>query len=248
MPTPPSARAVETLLRDLGPQLRRGEIPEDRLESCPTGLPALDRLLGGGFPRGRLSEIAGPISSGRTSLTRMLLAHTTRSGAVVAVVDPGDAFDPVSAKQAGVDLGRVLWVRPPRLRAALRSTERLLQAGGFALILLDLARGSPGASGPSPAHPPASPDERDVPLASWLRLARAAAASRTALVVLATRRCTGTAAQLAIETEPAGSRFTGVPALLEGLTARATVVRSRGGPGAASRGRLTWSVTPSGRP
>ena len=242
MPTPPSARAIETLLRDLGPRLRRGEAPEDRLEPCPTGLPGLDQLLGGGFPRGSLSEIAGPVSSGRTSLAQALLAHTTQSGAVVAVVDPADAFDPASAAQAGIDLGRLLWVRPPRLRAALRSTERLLQTGGFALVLLDLAIQSPGSPRPALARIP-SPGDLDVPLASWMRLTRAAAASRTALVVLAARRCTGTAAQLAIETEPAGSRFTGAPTLLEGITAQATVVRSRTGSAGSSTSKLSWSAT-----
>jgi hypothetical protein len=246
MPTPPSACAIETLLRDLGPRLRRGEAPEDRLEPCPTGLPGLDQLLDGGFPRGSLSEIAGPVSSGRTSLAQALLAHTTRSGAVAAVIDPADAFDPLSAAQAGIDLGRLLWVRPPRLRAALRSTERLLQAGGFALVLLDLAIQSRSLGSPRPALARIpSPGDLDIPLASWMRLTRAAAASRTALVVIAARRCTGTAAQLAIETEPAGSRFTGAPTLLEGITVEATVVRSRTGAAGSSTGKLSWSATMS---
>jgi RecA/RadA recombinase len=234
MPTPQSAQpagAIETLLRDLGPRLRRGPAAsENRLERCSTGLPDLDRLLGGGFPRGRLSEIAGPASSGRTSIAQALLAELTRSGSVVAVVDLADAFDPPSAKCVGVELRRVLWVRAPQLREALRSTERLLQASGFALVLLDLAVRDPrvALSGRSRATAPI------VPLSSWLRLGRAAAASRTALVVLSQRRCTGTAADLAVEMAPTHSRFTGNPALFEGLTVRVTPVRSRSGAGEPS--------------
>ena len=69
MPRPPrqaAARAVEDLLRDLGPQLRRGGVPEAPAGCIATGIADIDRLLGGGFPRGRLSEIAGAASSGRT--------------------------------------------------------------------------------------------------------------------------------------------------------------------------------------
>jgi recombination protein RecA len=104
----------------------------------PTGIPDLDRLLEGGFPHGRLSEIAGPLSSGRTSLALCLLARATRAGEMVAVVDAADAFDPASAQAAGARLDRVLWARAPGWREALRSAERLLEAHGFALVLLDL--------------------------------------------------------------------------------------------------------------
>lgn len=206
--------AVEALLSDLGPQLRRGggssELPAARL---PTGLPDVDRLLGSGFPCGRLSEIAGPASSGRTSLALALLAETTGAGQVAAVVDCADAFDPISARGAGVLLDRVLWVRARRCTEALPSAERLLEAHGFALVLLDLAIA----------------DLQMAP-ATGPRLSRAAASTGTALVVVTRERAMGTSAEVAIELAPARTRFSGTPSLLEGLDIQAAVVRNRRAP------------------
>jgi RecA/RadA recombinase len=204
---------VEALLRDLGSQLRRGDTPAEPPARLPTGIAGVDRLLGGGFPRGRLSEIAGPDSSGRTSLALALLARTTGVGELAAVVDCADAFDPASAHDAGALLDRVLWVRSARCREALRSAERLLEARGFALVLLDLA----------------IPDFRVAP-AAGPRLARAAASTGTALVVVTRDRVMGTAAEVAIELAPARTHFTGTPTLLEGLDIRAALIRHRGAP------------------
>lgn len=78
---------------------------------APTGVAAVDALLEGGFPIGAITELAGPESSGRTSLTLSFLARITREGRVAAWVDVSDTFDPESAAAAGVDLDRVLWVR-----------------------------------------------------------------------------------------------------------------------------------------
>ena len=75
-----------------------------------TGLAALDALTGG-LPRGALSEIAGPASSGRTGVMLAALAQATRRQEVCALVDASDSFDPASAAAAGVDLERLLWVR-----------------------------------------------------------------------------------------------------------------------------------------
>ena len=214
-PAPPSrSGALEALLRDLGPRLRRGdplrEAPPARL---PTGLAELDRLLGGGFARGRLSEIAGPASSGRTSVALSLLAGVTRAREVGALVDAADAFDAASAERAGADLERVLWVRPPGLAEALRSAERLLEVGGFGLVLLDLA----------------APGLRVAP-SVWPRLARAAAASQAALVALSPGRAAGTAADLSVEMQPPRVRFGGTPALLEELEIQVELVRHRARP------------------
>jgi RecA/RadA recombinase len=208
-----SLPAIESLLRDLGPQLRRGGTSVDPGALLPTGIGTFDDLLRGGFPRGALSEIAGPFSSGRTSLALALLARTTSTEGIAAVIDGADAFDPISAASAGVDLDRVLWARAPRLRETLRCAERVLEAHGFALVLLDLA----GA------------DPRIAP-ATWPRLSRAAAATGTALVVLSAQRMTGTAAALALETAPAQARFTGTPAVLEELEIRVSLVRHRTAP------------------
>src|SRR5262245_19354304 len=214
MVPPPSCRLAE-LLRELGPRLRRGGVPDEALARCPTGLPELDRLLGGGFPRGRLSEIAGPGSCGRTSLALALLSEATRAGEVVAVADGADAFDPASAKAAGVVLERVLWMRARQPREALRGAERLLEARGFAVVLLDL-----GAPGPRVAP------------TSWLRLAQAAAAGGSALVVLSLARAAGAAAELALELAPRQACFTGSPALLEAFDTEIALVRRRAGPAA----------------
>src|SRR5262245_8745591 len=135
VPSSPSSR-LERVLHDLGAQVRRGGVPGPPEARCPTGVPQIDALTGGGFPRGRLSEIVGAPSSGRTALARALLARATRAGEVVAVIDAADAFDPTSAAAAGIDLGRVLWVRAPHVPAALHSAERVLQARGFPLVVL----------------------------------------------------------------------------------------------------------------
>src|SRR5215472_14728354 len=74
------------------------------------GVPALDALTGG-LPRGALSEITGPASSGRTSVMLAALAGATRRGETCALMDASDCFDPASAAVAGVDLDRLLWVR-----------------------------------------------------------------------------------------------------------------------------------------
>jgi RecA/RadA recombinase len=206
-----TARRLDALLRDLGPQLRRGGRPTEPLPRFPTGIPDLDRLLGGGFPHGRLSEIAGPPSSGRTSLALCLLAQATRVGEMVAVVDAADAFDPASAQAAGVRLDRVLWARAPGWREALRSAERLLEAHGFALVLLDL------------------PSER-ITSAVCSRLVRAAAAAGTALVVLSTQRMMGASSELAVELRATRTHFTGTPTLFEGLEIEAALVRHSSAP------------------
>ncbi len=214
MPAPPIALAIESLLRDLGPSLRRGADPAAPLTRCPTGLPGIDDLLGGGFPRGRLSEIAGAACCGRTSLALALLARTTAAGEVAALVDGADAFDPPSAAAAGVDLSRVLWVRASEVVDALRSTEHLLAARGFAFVLLDLASSS----------------QAQIPPSAWSRLRRTAASTNTALIVLGDRRLAGTFTDLAIEMSGSEPRFQGVPTLLEGLDGEVRLVRNRMGP------------------
>lgn len=79
-------------------------------EMAPTGIPALDALTGG-LPRGCLTEICGPASSGRTTILLAALAAATRRGEYCAVIDASDALDPNSVAAAGVDLDRLLWVR-----------------------------------------------------------------------------------------------------------------------------------------
>jgi hypothetical protein len=130
------------------------------------------------------------------------------------VVDGTDGFDPASARAAGVDLARVLWARAPGCKEALRCAERLLETEGFPLVVLDLGAGAGGAGE-----------------TAWLRLARQAASTRTALVlVVAGARQAGSHAEVALEMQLEGAHFEGTPALLEALSTRAVVVRHRSGP------------------
>ena len=213
-PNPESGAGFETLARRPSPP--GSESPDQRTRAfvCPTGLPALDARLGGGFPRGRLSEISGPPSSGRTALALMLVQRALEQGGLVGWIDLSDAFDPVSAAHGEMALERLLWVRPRCEKEALHSCDRLLQTEGFELVVFDcvsmpqnpMAHSIPTARVRSSAHtrhpasrtPPAHPrhDSPRTPSISdvaWLRLSRRAAQTRTALVVLSQTRPSGPA-------------------------------------------------------
>lgn len=257
---------VEDLLSQLPGALRRGHVPEapewegegGRLS---TGYPEIDDLLGGGVPRGRLSELVGRGSAGTTSLAQRLLAGVTTGedrAALAAWVDLADAFDPTSASAAGVALHRLLWVRPPDLVAAFAATELLLSTGGFALVVLDATRLQGGAGMRSRDRRSAKGgiDKGRRMLTApqtWLRLARAAEQTRTALVVLgasagaagrsgAGGAVAGAAAGVRLEfsTERAvWEGAPGAPSLLEGLVTRIDVTRNRGPQRQGSRSRRT---------
>jgi hypothetical protein len=222
--------ALEALLVDLGSQIHRGSAQEaaEALQPLATGLEALDARLGGGFPRGRLSEICGAPSSGRTALAFRLLARTLEHGSLAAWIDLADAFDPRSAAASGVALERLLWVGPRRAEEAVRSCERLLQTEGFELVVLDL---------PVPRPPARTPTVRDV---TWLRLARLAARTRTALVALSFAITTGSRAELVLEMRARSARFVGPPDLLETLETTAVLRRHRQRP---TGGRVPISIS-----
>lgn len=175
MSTPATKAALEDLLRARrlqrdGPPLR-GE--DRRLRPLPAGIGSVDALLGGGFPRGQLSEVHGPASSGRTGLLLSLLTRTTRGGALAAVVDPVDRFDPASAASAGVDLARLFWLRGPHaLAPAVSAVGTLAASGLFEVVVLDLAD--------APDH-----ELRRLPGPTWIRLQRAVEGTPTALLLLA---------------------------------------------------------------
>jgi recombination protein RecA len=140
------------------------------VETVPAGIRSVD-LLTGGFPRGSLTEIYGPPCSGRTSLLISALASRTSASEVCALVDAHDAFDPISAEAAGVNLKHLLWVRCKNVDQALRATDLLIQGGGFGMIALDF--------GDTPAK-----TVRYVPLQVWFRFRRAVESTPTILVVL----------------------------------------------------------------
>jgi recombination protein RecA len=93
-----------------------------------SGWASVDRVLGGGFPRGECSEIVGSPSSGRTALLTTLLAEATRRGEIVALVDVVDRFDPRAAVALSLDLTRVLWVRGTPLSPLALSPQALIQS------------------------------------------------------------------------------------------------------------------------
>jgi len=127
------------------------------------------------FPRGRISEITGPRSSGRTTLLHSLLAASTTRGECAALLDTSDAFDPCSAAAAGVRLDKLLWVRcRSNAEHALRAADLLLHAGGFGVIALDLLEA------------PASSLNR-IPPTAWFRFRRAIEPTPTVLLVLSDR-------------------------------------------------------------
>lgn len=200
-------------------EVRRGLAPSsEEVRRLSSGDDALDRLIGGGFVRGELSEVTGPSSSGRTSIAYRLLAAATARGESVALVDAVDSFDPKRAAAAGVGLESLLWVRSPGPLGALRAAETLLAMRDFAVVILDLADGIPVAS------------EARLRMA-WTRLRLRSAAARAVLLVLSRRRLAGSSADLCLALgrgRAAWARSPGMP-LLVGLETRAEVVRDRRG-------------------
>lgn len=148
-----------------------------REERAETGVPSIDGALGGGLPRGQLSEIVGPRSAGRTTLLSHALAAGVARGEAVALVDPCDRFDPVSAAELGLDLRRLLWVRGMADAAsgltALKAMNLVLQAGNFGVVALDLADVPVAAM-------------RAFPFTTWLRMARVIEGSQTVALLVGT--------------------------------------------------------------
>ena len=217
------AQKKSALLAGLGARLQRASdlAPPGAASALPTTVAALDRLLPGGLPKGRLVELSGRRSSGRFSLGLAALAATTSSGQAAALVDLGDHLDPETAERAGVDLRCLLWARPRRAKEALAAAEMLL-AAGFPLVVADLGL---------------CPRTRWVPDAAWVRLARSAAAQGATLLLSTPWRASGIAADAVVSAAGARAVWQGSgasPRLLAGLSARLTLEkRGRATPGAS---------------
>lgn len=175
--------AVESALRDrkLDRTLTTALAPLDRVDPSalvPMDVAPLDACLRGGLPRGQLSELAGPRSSGRMTLLLRMMAAATARGEIVALVDTLDRLDVASAAAAGVDLSRLLWIRGQEnpidraLDRALKALNLVLQAGGFGVVAIDLA------DVPLTAI-------RQIPFNTWMRVQRVIEGSDTACVLLA---------------------------------------------------------------
>jgi RecA/RadA recombinase len=202
--------AAAALLDRLGRpgDVRLGSSHPEAIPRLATGLPLLDAALGGGLPRGRVTELAGPRSTGRTGLACAIAASATRAGETIAWVDPDDALDPEATETTGIALARTLWVRPRSVVDAVRATDILLHAGGFGLVVLDLGE-----------QPPP-------------RAAIAQPTPGTTLLVVTPRSVGGPFVALTLELAARRARWsggTGRLVLLDGIDARVTVARSRVG-------------------
>ena len=200
LPSTSSLRAhVES---SLGPNLASTLLLREKSAPSllPTGIAEFD-ILTGGLPRGALSEIIGPVSSGRTGFMLSALAQATQREEACALVDASDCFDPASAATVGVKLNRLLWIRCGeqersvrqrtqrsslgRLEQVLKATDLLLQGGGFGMVVLDLGDIPPEST-------------RRIPLTSWFRFRRAVEPTATVLLVVEREACAKTCASLVV--------------------------------------------------
>ncbi|MGX2029415.1 recombinase RecA [Methylocaldum gracile] len=122
-----------------GSVMRMGDVPAMRdLEVIPTGSLSLDIALGcGGLPRGRIVEIYGPESSGKTTLTLEVIAQAQKRGGVAAFVDAEHALDPVYAEKIGVNLDDLLVSQPDTGEQALEIADMLVRSGGVDIVVID---------------------------------------------------------------------------------------------------------------
>jgi len=182
---------------------------EDRRGRRGSGVPALDRLLGGGWPRAALCELTGRRSSGRTAILYAALARALAAGEAAALVDVGGGLDPRRALAAGLALRHLLWIRCAADVAA-KAADLVLGAGGFDLIALDLGDARPR-----------------LPTAGWIRFKHGAEKQGTTVLVSAPGRAAGSCAAAVVELAPGTPRFVadGAP-LFAGLDAKA--VKGRG--------------------
>jgi recombination protein RecA len=160
-----------------------------RIESAPDVL--------ADCPRGRITEIIGPRSSGRTSFLHSILAESTKLGEFAVLVDANDAFDPSTAAAAGVDLGKMIWVRcAGNVEHAMRSADLVIQSGGFGVVALDLAEAAESGL-------------NRIPATTWFRWRRSVETTPTVLVVVASRALTKSCSALLVEMKRKRAIFKG---------------------------------------
>lgn len=137
-------QALEQTLKQIEKQFGKGSIMklgdegDYSLSVIPSGSLALDIALGiGGYPRGRIIEVYGPESSGKTTLTLHAMASAQRNGGTVAFIDAEHALDPVYAKNLGVDLNNLVLSQPDTGEQALDIAEALIKSGAIDLLVID---------------------------------------------------------------------------------------------------------------
>lgn len=182
--------------------------------TIPTGISAIDEATGG-VPQHSLTEICGV---GKTSVLVSLLARASREH-YCALVDAKDAFDPITAASAGVDLSHLLWVRCgdsqqklKPLEQAFKVTDMLLQSSGFGLIVVDLSD-------------IAEKFIRNVPLSTWFRFSRTVEKQPTALVFLSRQAHAASCAAMVLQVASGPATFSGN--LLTNVPLRIGAIRTR---------------------
>ena len=120
-----------------GSIMRLGDASRMRIETSPTGALTLDLALGGGYPKGRVVEIYGPESSGKTTLTLHAIAEVQRRGGVAAFVDAEHALDPVYAAALGVDIENLLISQPDTGEMALEIVDQLVRSAAVDIVVVD---------------------------------------------------------------------------------------------------------------
>jgi len=180
------------------------------VESVSTGIAPLDALTKG-LPRGAITEIFGPPTSGRTSAMIAILAEATAQDETCALIDGNDAFDPLSAATAGVELNQLLWVRCRKVEQVLKTADLVLQGGGFGRVVLDLSDLPLAYVG-------------SIPLASWFRFQRTIEKTPTVLVVVSFESIVKSAAALVLKMEMDAPNWS---TILNGFNSNIEIVRSR---------------------
>ncbi|QIR70065.1 recombinase RecA [Kocuria sp. KD4] len=137
-------KALDTVLSQIdknygkGSVMRLGDRPASKIETIPTGSIALDVALGiGGFPRGRVVEIYGPESSGKTTVALHAVASVQKAGGIAAFIDAEHALDPVYAEKLGVDTDNLLVSQPDTGEQALEIMDMLVGSGSIDIIVID---------------------------------------------------------------------------------------------------------------
>ncbi|HET7712639.1 MAG TPA: hypothetical protein VFL80_11975 [Thermoanaerobaculia bacterium] len=187
----PAIAAKVTVATGLAAALAR----QRRDDALPTMLEPFDELLGGGLPRGKLVEIAARRGAGRFSIVLASLAAATAAGEAAVLVDTGGHFDPQIAIACGVDLRRMLWIRPNDMRQAMQSAEAVISSG-FQLMVID--------GGIYPVKGRAVD-------AAWVRLTRAAEAYGTSMLVSMPYPTTRTASEAVVAARTVHAKWAGQP-------------------------------------
>src|SRR5256886_12811675 len=132
--------ALSQIEKDFGKEaiMKLGDKHIEHVEAIPTGALPLDIAIGvGGIPRGRVIEIYGPESSGKTTMTLHIVANVQKRGGIAAFIDAEHAMDPVYAKKLGVDTENLLISQPDSGEQALEITETLVRSGAVDVIVID---------------------------------------------------------------------------------------------------------------